>query len=88
MIRAMQVRTSRYDSRTWRRNHWVTTTISGSTAKDTAASRQSIVISTTRMPASMTMSPNTATTPAENRSFSASTSLVTRVISRPTGCRS
>ena len=43
---------------------------------------------TPMMPTSMNTSPNTATTPAENRSFRASTSLVTRVIRRPTGLRS
>ena len=42
LIRAIQVRTLRYDSRTLRRNHWVTSAISGSTAKAIAASRQSI----------------------------------------------
>jgi hypothetical protein len=40
------------------------------------------------MPTSVNTSPKTATTPDENSSFSTSTSLVTRVISRPTGLRS
>jgi len=34
------------------------------------------------------MSPNTETTPDVNRSFNASTSVVTRVIMRPIGLRS
>ena len=83
-MRATQPRTRRYDSRTWRRNHCVTSTISGSTENVTSASRQSIHSTTPTMPASMNASPNTATTPAEKRSLRASTSLVTRVISRPT----
>ena len=62
--------------------------MSGSTEKVTSASRQSIHSRTPMMPASMKASPKTATTPDENRSFSASTSLVTRVISRPTAWRS
>ena len=41
-----------------------------------------------RLHASVKMSPNTDTTPDVNRSFSASTSVVTRVIIRPTGWRS
>ena len=42
MIRAIQPRTTRYDSRTLRRNHCVTSTISGSTENATSASRQFI----------------------------------------------
>ena len=41
-MRAIQPRTTRYDSRTLRRNHCVTSAISGSTAKATSASRQFI----------------------------------------------
>ena len=88
LIRAIQVRTVRYDSRTLRRNHCVTSTISGSTENATSASRQSIVTSTIMMPASVNTSPKIETTPAVNRSLSTSTSVVTRVISRPTGLRS
>ena len=62
--------------------------MSGSTEKATSASRQSIHTSTAMMPTSVNTSPNTDTTPAVNSSFSTSTSLVTRVISRPTGLRS
>ena len=40
------------------------------------------------MPASVKTSPNTVTTPEANRSLRTSTSVVTRVISRPTGLRS
>ena len=40
------------------------------------------------MPTSVKMSPKIVTTPEVKRSFSASTSDVTRVISRPTGLRS
>ena len=43
---------------------------------------------TIMIPASVKMSPKTATTPAVKSSLSTSTSLVTRVISRPTGLRS
>ncbi len=43
LMRAIQVRTVRYDSRTFRRNHCVMRTMSGSTEKATSASRQFIV---------------------------------------------
>ena len=46
-MRAIQARTVRYDSRTLRRNHCVTTRISGSTENATSASRQSITASIT-----------------------------------------
>ncbi len=49
-MRAIQVRTLRYDSRTFRRNHCVMSTMSGSTEKATSASRQSIQTSTAMMP--------------------------------------
>ena len=62
--------------------------MSGSTAKATSASRQFIHSITTMMPTSVNTSPKTVTTPDVNRSFSTSTSEVTRVISRPTGLRS
>ena len=84
-MRAIQVRTVRYDSRTFVRNHCVTSTINGSTEKATIASRQSMTTSTTMMPTSVSRSPNAATTPEVNRSFRTSTSVVTRVMSRPTG---
>ena len=41
-MRAIQPRTTRYDSRTLRRNHCVTSTMSGSTENATSASRQFI----------------------------------------------
>ena len=76
------------ESRTLRRNHCVISTISGSTENATSASRQSIHTSTAMMPTSVNTSPKTDTTPEVNSSFSTSTSVVTRVISRPTGLRS
>ena len=42
-MRAIHSRTVRYDSRTLRRNHCVTSTISGSTENASSASRQSII---------------------------------------------
>ena len=87
-MRASRVRTFRYDSRALRRNHCVTITISGSTENATSASRQSMSNNTIMIPVSVNRSPNTETTPELNRSFRASTSVVTRVISRPTGLRS
>ena len=87
-MRAINPRTTRYDSRTFRRNHWVTSTMSGSTEKATIASRQFIQTIMAMMPASVNTSPNTVTTPDVNRSLSTSTSEVTRVINRPTGLRS
>ena len=62
--------------------------MSGSTAKVISASRQFMFSMMTRMPSSTKMSSKMETTPAVNISFSASTSLVTRVTSRPTGLRS
>ncbi len=87
-MRAIQPRTTRYESRTLRRNHCVTRTINGSTEKATSASRQSIHSITPMMPASVNRSPKTVTTPDVKRSLSTSTSDVTRVIRRPTGLRS
>ncbi len=87
-MRAIQPRTTRYDSRTLRRNHCVTRAISGSTTKLASASFQFMPSITIMMPASVNTSPKIATTPAVNRSLRTSTSLVTRVMSRPTGLRS
>ena len=78
----------RYDPRALRRNHCETAMISGRTENATSANRQSITISTIMMPRSMKTSPKIDTTPAVNRSFRTSTSVVTRVMSRPTGLRS
>ena len=88
LIRAIQPRTTRYESRTFRRNHCVTMTISGSTENATSASRQFIHSIMIMMPTSRNTSPKTVTTPDVNRSFRTSTSDVTRVIRRPTGLRS
>ena len=87
-MRAIQPRTSRYDWRALRRNHCVTAAMSGRTERATRARRQSMTNSTIAMPVSMKTSRNTDTTPDANRSFRASTSVVTRVIRRPTGLRS
>ena len=88
LMRAIHVRTWRYDSRTRRRNHCVITTITGSTENVSSARRQSIIVSTTMMPTSVNTSPKIATTPDENISLRTSTSVVTRVMRRPTGVRS
>ena len=88
LIRAIQPRTRLYESRTLRRNHWVTSTMSGSTENATSASRQFIQSITIMMPASVNTSPNTVMTPEVKRSLMTSTSDVTRVMSRPTGLRS
>ena len=87
-MRAIQVRTVRYDSRTFVRNHWVTMAMRGSTEKATSARRQSSHRRTHVIPTSVNRSPNTETTPDVNSSFRTSTSVVTRVIRRPTGFRS
>ena len=57
----------------------------GNTAKVISASRQLMFSMMTRMPSSTNTSSTIDTTPAVNISFSASTSLVTRVTRRPTG---
>ena len=88
LIRAIQPRTLRYDSRAPFRNQWVTTAIAGSTENATSASRQSITSRTIMMPASVKTSRKTEMMPDAKRSLSASTSVVTRVMSRPTGLRS
>jgi hypothetical protein len=87
-MRAIQMRTVRYDSRTFLRNHWVTSQMNGSTENATMARRQSIQTIITMMPTSVNRSPKMDTTPEVNRSFRTSTSVVTRVINRPTGLRS
>ena len=62
--------------------------MSGSTAKATSARRQFIDSITIMIPASVKTSPKIDTTPDVNMSLMTSTSVVTRVISRPTGLRS
>lgn len=81
-------RTSRKLRRAPRRNQSVTRKKAGSVAKVTSARRQSSASITVMMPSSVNRSPKTVTTPAVNSSLSASTSLVTRVIRRPSGVRS
>ena len=58
------------------------------TANATSARRQSVPSIIAMMARRVNTSPNTVTRPEENSSFSVSTSEVTRVIRRPTGCRS
>ena len=87
-MRAIRSRTFLYDSRTLCRNHCASARMSGSTEKVNNASRQSIQISVIMMPINMNRSPNAATTPDVKRSLMTSTSVVTRVMSRPTGLRS
>ena len=84
-MRATHLRVSRNDSRAPRRNQSVSRKNSGITAKVTSARRQSSASITPMIPSSVNRSPNTVTTPEVNSSFTASTSVVTRVISRPTG---
>ncbi len=60
----------------------------GSTVNATSASRQFMTSIATMMPASTRTSPKIVTMPEANMSLSASTSVVTRVISRPIGFRS
>ena len=87
-MRAIHLRTSRKEVRDPRRNQLVTTKNSGMTENVTSASRQFIQTMTPMIPNSVNRSPNTVTTPEVNSSFTASTSVVTRVIRRPTGLRS
>ena len=87
-MRATHLRVSRNDWRAPRRNQSVSRKKSGSTAKVTSASRKSSASITPMIPSRVNRSPNTVTTPEVNSSFTASTSVVTRVISRPTGLRS
>ena len=68
-------------------NHYGETNVHG-TENVIKASRQSMSSITTMMLNSVKKSPKMATTPEANRSFRTSTSVVTRVTSRPTGLRS
>ncbi len=88
MIRATQRRVSRNELRAPLRNQLVSRKKRGITEKVTSASRQSSDSITAMIPTSANRSPNTVTTPEVNSSLTASTSVVTRVISRPTGLRS
>ena len=67
------------------RKIFVATTINGSTAKVISASFQFMHSMMARIPASTKRSSKIDTTPEVNISFNASTSVVTRVTSRPTG---
>ena len=87
-MRATRARTCRYESRAFLRNQCVTRAMAGRTEKATSARRQSIQSSTTMMPPSVNTSRPTAITPDAKRSLRVSTSVVTRVINRPTGLRS
>ncbi len=87
-MRATQRRVARNDRRAPRRNQLVTTKKSGITENVTRASRQSRASITPMIPSSAKRSPKTVTTPEVKSSLMASTSLVTRVMSRPTGWRS
>ena len=82
---ATSLRTSRKERREPRRNQLVTTKKNGITAKVTSASFQFMYSITPMIPNSVNRSPNTVTTPDVNSSLTASTSVVTRVIRRPTG---
>ena len=88
LSRAKRVRISRNVRRTLARNVSVTITISGSTENATSMSSALRRPIANRMPTSVNKSPKIATTPAVNSSLSTSTSFVTRVSNRPTGCRS
>ena len=87
-MRATHLRVSRKLSRAPRRNQSVTPKKRGSTAKVTRARRQSRASITPMIPKRVKRSPKTVTRPEVKSSFTASTSLVTRVMSRPTGWRS
>ena len=84
-MRAIAVRMRRYESRTLSRKIFVAYTISGSTVNVSSASFQFISSMIARMNVSTNTSSKIETTPAVNISLSASTSVVTRVTSRPTG---
>ena len=84
-MRATHFRVSRKLSRAPLRNQLVTRKKRGITEKVTRARRQSRASITPMIPNSVNRSPKTVTTPEVNSSFTASTSVVTRVMSRPTG---
>ena len=88
LSRATCLRVSRYCTRTLRRNWNTPYAMAGITASTTSASTQFRENMKYRMKAIRNRLPIMTTTPADNTSLSASTSLVVRVISRPTGVRS
>ena len=87
-MRAIAVRMRRLASRTNLRKTRVTTRMKGRTANAANASFTSSLNSRAAMTTSRKKSLIMVTTPAAKRSFRASTSVVTRVIKRPTGLRS
>ena len=87
-MRAIFTRTSRKLSRTLPLNQEVSSSSRGTMENDTRASRQSSQNRMAAMPARTRTSPKMVTMPAVNISFRASTSVVTRVTSRPMGLRS
>ena len=88
LIRAIAVRIRRLASRTRFRKKYVSRIMNGSGEKVASASIACHLNKTTAIANSSTKSFNIATTPEANRSFSASTSVVERVTSRPIGLRS
>ena len=86
--RAILVRISRKASRTKRRKTAAIANSTGAEPIENSASRQSMPKIATRMTPRRMTSPTRLTSPDANISFSASMSLVRRVISRPTGVRS
>ncbi len=84
-IRAMRTRMSRYAVRIFARNRNAAKNTSGRTLNDTSASCQFMRSIAATMNVSVKMSPKTVTRPELNSVFRVSTSLVIRVISRPTG---
>ena len=69
-------------------NNIIPANITGSTVKVISASCQLSITSTAMIPTSVRISPRIVTTPAANIWFRTSTSLTTRVTSRPIGLRS
>jgi len=86
--RATRSRVARKPRRALRRNATLARITNGSTAYARSESFQSIQKSTTVMPTIVTMSATIESRPAVSKSFSVSTSDVSRVTVRPTGVRS
>ncbi len=85
LMRAIRVRMARYASRSRRRKKTVTAASTGTTARVIRASDGAIASRIARIETSLTTSMRTVTTSMEKNSFSDSTSVVTRVMRRPTG---
>ena len=86
--RAILTRTSRYVSRAPLRNQFVTQSIGTRIPNVMAASAGFSTKRMTTIPVRTTTSPSSATKPDVKSSFRASTSVVRRVMRRPTGVRS